>query len=219
MSDDFLWECALASDSKIRDIDWIVPSIDDVLHNENESNLILQMENSFQAKFYDSYNQNNFSVRINELKDDGILEVIGGEIWEASLLLSVYLIINHQKYLNYNHILELGSGVGIVSFVVIELSRILRIKKTIEVTDFDSKVLLNIARTMKKQYSIAQRHDCTDEIVANVAHLDWNDFVHPTQSNHQYDSIPIDFVYGSALCYSPYHVCLADTIKYVEYML
>ena len=58
---------------------------------------------------------NKVCVRIQEFCGDGVFSAVGGEVWEASLLLCADMIHNAVDY-EGSSALELGAGVGLPSF-------------------------------------------------------------------------------------------------------
>ena len=56
------------------------------------------------------------------LVGDGVMDVIGGEVWEASLLLCAYISMHRKDFLG-RRVMEMGSGIGLPSFLLIELNQ------------------------------------------------------------------------------------------------
>jgi hypothetical protein len=94
-------------------------------------------------------------ILIQELNESGIFHPIGGELWAASLILCS-LILRNARYLSESSVLELGSGVGIPSMLLIFLKlKYLREKVQcgpLYVTDYDEEVLNNLHSVIRKQF-------------------------------------------------------------------
>jgi hypothetical protein len=264
--DDFLWECAFTR--TVKDRLWIIPDKEELnLHYEVSSNSFpsrlkeypiegLSKEPSSVKALKNHLQRRYVSVKVMEERGEGILDIIGGEVWEAALLLSSYIYLNRDLYLDSQesiNILELGCGVALPSFLLanLHLQRTLDNKSNtisdlrLVLSDYEADLLINLDRIVTKSYSIksakAKDEDLTDEdgfgelpIVeqeaqpatpANlrlaVAALDWANFSSDSVERPGVSSLPetmkhgyFDFLYGSALCYAPYHgQCLADVVE------
>lgn len=107
--------------------------------------------------------QTHFILYFQELLlDAGVMSTIGGEIWEASLLLCAYIVLNrdHMLYSLLNQcdcepknveVLELGSGVGLPGLLVASLLQNWCMDTSnphadinITLTDFDDSLLRNL---------------------------------------------------------------------------
>jgi len=117
--DDFLWDCALQSQNSSR-LD-IVPDYEDDMRHfcvDNERNADLGA--TFQLSTTNRSEQQEINICITESRGNGVLDIIGGELWEGSLLLCVY-ILQHQQVFLRPDVLELGSGVGLPGLLLAQL--------------------------------------------------------------------------------------------------
>ena len=61
-------------------------------------------------------------IETREQRAEGVFDLIGGEMWEACLLLSAYILLNPQKFFgNHAKTLELGCGIGLPSLLLAEM--------------------------------------------------------------------------------------------------
>ena len=272
--DDWLWECALNQHEESRtaaaQTKFLVPEWEEEAHHFVPSK---GHQRHHTARVYPS-NSNDITdivIRVVEIRGNGVLDTIGGEVWEASLLLCAYILLNPQRFLSVSA-LELGSGLGLPVFLITELRRLLlhhlptsstsstatcsqQGKRTC-LTDNDPRCIDTLIATVQNRYNDHHHHDedilmipSVNHCCLSVATLDWNSFRGKAVRPHLYEhstttttntdtavdkQVTIDSVnpsnipelstdhplhpnhyqllFGSALVYSPYHVCLADTI-------
>jgi len=277
---DFLWDCALENQGKDRQ--WIIPDREDLFpYNKSKSGAT---SFTFSTKLEKQQlcqklteEENCIPVNIIEEKGQGVMDLIGGEVWEAALLLCSYILCNQRTIIHSAcNILELGAGVGLPSFLLTKLitqsshSHLFN-AKSITITDNDDVLLDNLRSTIQQYYdrdfSLLQSYqnnepcpidsinisnkDSTEALLLNVCQLDWGLFEdHPSHDsnsdsntedeNSLSHSQPIptsldlyarkresiedrlspmlyqdqyDLLIGSALCYAPYHACLADLLQ------
>jgi predicted nicotinamide N-methyase len=166
-----------------------------------------------------------YAVTVNEVRGQGILDNIGGVLWEASLLLSQYLLMVRQDIV-YKRVLELGAGVGLPSLLLVEMKLLHGDHQPVHISDNDARVLRNLVHSINTNYPDAllgqdegsDRYAIVEEsspLRVHVHHLDWADFaVDGTigSSDHAPPIFDVDIIIGSALCYARYHTCLADTM-------
>jgi hypothetical protein len=164
--DDFLWDCAFINENKDRL--WIIPDEEDFHLNEQEE--IYQEYLVISTKYDISCKWNGgHMVKVTEKRlNNGVLDIIGGEVWEASLLLSSFLILNSSKFLDGSNILELGSGVGLPSFLLTnmklahQLTTSLDSPSMITITDYESSLLKNLSSTIEMNYNCTEVNDEED---------------------------------------------------------
>lgn len=231
--DDFLWECAFKQEKKDRL--WIIPDkeefqLDDhpFIHQE------YQIIETIEANKNES---NEIKVVVKANSGDGVFDIIGGEVWEASLLLSSYLFLNKERYISVSsNFLELGSGIGLPSFILTNLllheTRNCRLSQQqqleqplITLTDYESNLLENLRTIIERRYhhTRIKRQDFDEDeeeeyrpngkLKISVSSLDWSKIA---QNPHQHllSRDDYDFLIGSALCYAPYHSqCLLEVVK------
>ena len=248
--DDFLWQCALqevVSDST----HFLVPGILDEpkkflvsrKHGEPLSSTAL-----LPSRFNTLLEDIEISVGVIEIRGNGVLDTIGGEIWEASLLLCAFILLYPNQFI-HNSVLELGSGLGLPGLLIAELQSFVGSlsEREICLSDNDPRCVENLADLIRRRYTVHEDYfaeetrksnlpdfsSCQESSVS-VVDLDWTSYVSKvsslatsdTSSAHMssltgsaeresmLDSQRFQYVIGSALCYSPYHVCLADTVQH-----
>jgi len=170
---------------------------------------------------------------IQEMRGDGVFDNVGGELWEASLLLCAYMLSHSDQFLQ-NSVLELGAGVGLCGLLAVQMKRralsapysipcaiTTRAIGPEEVcfSDNDPQVLANLCSAIEvlvhdEAAGAALRAEtgtpnATDAAVpVSVVHLDW------TQSFPASLRDRFDIAIGSALCYSVGHsAALLRTIR------
>ena len=259
MDDDLFWQ--IACDRNIgTDTTWIVPNDDDLIIETNRSVPFSRTLHKGHSHCDCSYSVNFQEV----IQSSGVLSKIGGEVWEASLLLCAYLVLNEDHILNKvfkNSInpclMELGSGVGLPGLLMAELvarryvlgslySSVLLIKNcvtyrlvntksscdraAIVLTDFDNDLLENlcsngelnefIPRCAQNGGDASGGLSSPDSVPVplslEVQYLNWFDYynaseVHSTLHSHWRGAV--DFMFGSALVYSPSHCAVGDVIQ------
>eukprot|EP01031_Cornospumella_fuschlensis_P032674 gene32674-39503_t len=211
LDEDFLWECALQPNNG-KDRVHIIPDTLD---------LTLSQSVRYQSKAFTcsksvhlDYNFcDNYQVVASVLEErgNGVVDIIGGEVWEASLLLCGYIAVHLREFLAKDSVIELGSGVGLPALFLMHLllshsgdgdvaSDILTKLKTVVMSDYDSRLLHNLERSLTGQFdtSLSTLYHSSDPSLC-IQHVDWTDsFTYPT--------FPASSVImGSALCYAPSH--------------
>jgi len=147
MDDDFLWSCAYHSESNSR-FD-IIPDYEDDMRHFCRDNL---SKATIGASFNlipanDTDTTGDINISITESRGNGVLDIIGGELWEGALLLCVYILQNQYTFLTPD-VLELGSGVGLPGLLLAQLKAShLRMRQKvgeITLTDNDPRVVMNL---------------------------------------------------------------------------
>lgn len=206
MNDDLLWECAM-QDNRSRDREL---TYRDIEHHE----MIFKQDScEFNSYENSSCQVNNASstVVIQEVMGEGVMGLIGGEVWEASLLLAVYMLKN-EEFLSNRRILELGSGTGLPLLFFLTFCCLRNTNCDIIFSDNDSEILSNLVVTLREHYS--SKNECSpSHCKVRVEHLDWSDFSSNKDLSEKCKRIAPHTIVGSALCYSFFHTCLADTLK------
>jgi hypothetical protein len=217
--DEFLWDCAFIHEKKDRL--WIIPDKDEfnleqqkfVYHEYDVSSL------KFEANEWKG-NDNCFEVTVIEKRENGIMDIIGGEVWEAAILLSSYLLLNRPNFVASNiNILELGCGVGLPSFLLANMSvrnnsdTDDRSAPLYTFTDYEASLLSNLLTIIEKNYSRCKKSE-NPNLKFSVASLDWSKCGHSMETSPSLNPNLYSFVIGSALCYAPYHAkCLLDVVQ------
>ena len=235
---DFLWDCAFIHEKKDRQ--WIIPDQEDFLVQDSRKQFVCEAYDIWGSKFDDqnTITSTGTSVRVLETrKYQGVLDIIGGEVWEAALLLSSYLFLNQDKFVRYGtNLLELGSGIGLPSLLLTNLylqeslcerSVKLDLNDTgprlfLTLSDFESSLLLNLQTIIEQNYQLKRTTSSITlpnvefgnrNIKLNVLRLDWTEFPLSEDCN-SVTSVNYDYVIGSALCYAPFHAdCLSRVIQ------
>ena len=277
--DDWLWECAFQQEEgAAAQTKFLVPAWEEEAHHFISSKGHLQHHTvNICSNHSHSLSITDIVIRVVEIRGNGVLDTIGGEVWEAALLLCAYILLNPHVFL-FVSALELGSGLGLPAFLITELRSLLlhlhpgctsttstsaacdqQGKRTC-LTDNDPRCIDTLIETVKTRYDNHHHNHndgetsttSTNHCYLSVATLDWNAYrgntadphlsehIHSTNSTTTATTtaadrqltmdavnppsepeLPIDhplhpnhyqLLFGSALIYSPYHVCLADTI-------
>ena len=148
-------------------------------------------------------------------------DVIGGEVWEASFLLSAFVLLNPSLFSPGQRVLELGTGVGLPSLLLLELRRRRKRREgediqapgELTLTDNDSVVLesLHISAVEEGgvEDSCKEKKGEDGDVALSVRYFDWLEPANIDPSLH-------DLVIGSALVYSPEHaVALSNTVSHL----
>ena len=257
VDDDFLWQCAL-QEKACDSTHFLVPGVLDepkkflTSHKQSES---LSFSAALPRRFDALVEDLEISVGVIEIRGNGVLDTIGGEIWEASLLLCAYILLYPNQFI-HNSILELGSGLGLPGLLIAELRSFVRSSTDREIclSDNDPRCVENLVDLIHKRYGGAvDEDDIAIEVTrsqtldncsslkncVSVVDLDWTSYISSVSSSVTTDTCTahgsslsltgnalenaveresmldgqrFQYIIGSALCYSPYHVCLADTV-------
>ena len=154
------------------------------INHKNESNKNKEKEcQNFQInQQINSKIIQEIEIKFSEVINDGIFETIGKELWEASLILCCIILKNITKFCFFN-VLELGSGLGIPSLLLIILKQRYQIKNSqrslgdVILTDFDDEILFNLTKTIQQQFTneiIEIQSQTTFQV--QIQKLDWNDY-------------------------------------------
>jgi predicted nicotinamide N-methyase len=238
--DDFLWECALLP-SDVNSTQFLVPGLLDEPKNFLPNERLLKCSTFLPDRSGDDLKMETLSISVVEIRGNGVLDTIGGEIWEASLLLCAYILLHPQLFI-HTSVLELGSGLGLPGFLLAELQSLVFSEHEREVclSDNDPRCVENLMNLVQRRYgeessnlihSSNENGEIGIRTQLSAIELDWSEYV-------KQSSLPIGVVnddaalglsdsqenilsnqrfqvlMGSALCYSPYHICLADTVRH-----
>jgi hypothetical protein len=141
------------------------------------------------------------------------------------LLLATYLIMNRDKILKFNSILELGCGVGMPSMLLGELIRKyikiedLNCPHKICCTDYDDDVLNNLKNTIRCQFSgyvspiASHSNTMNTNLMFEVMKLDWVTFQSQDKRVSYSNICNYDILMGSALIYTLSHMALVDIVR------
>ena len=235
MDDDFLWACAFGDAPRDR--------LDLIPGKEDEPKVFLRSSTGFEKQFVRYCNRQKIdswlqhpSVRVVEIRGNGVLDSIGGEVWEAAVLLSSYIMLHPERFC-LRTVLELGSGVGLPGLLLADLQMQVSCSFETEVclTDNDPRCVEALSEIVASRYidsstlSGESKCDESGSIKVSVAELDWLDYetiLKPASAVDETDGFEeceqpklldkerFQVVMGSALCYSPYHSVLADALLY-----
>lgn len=244
--DDIFWEAELSSNAG-KDRRWIIPDKEDldppesINFTENDA-VVMFSFSRFQSSTCAATRTADILVRILEERGRGVWDAVGGEVWEASLLLSIWLRFHLFSILSRDpsqYVMELGCGVALPSLYIsnyyannyediLFANSDTFLKFTL--SDHDSCLLQNLASNIDSLKDIKAFDINNNPQVSQcleIAKLDWTIFG-SSQSFEEYDALlppalnrhSFDIIYGSALCYAPCHKCLAYLIRYeMEYRL
>lgn len=262
---DFLWDCALNADP-IHERKFLMPEHSDEARNFSDvefedTELVVDRDinkdsgavgNS--ADIIDSVD--GIVVDILEARGDGVMDIIGGELWESSVLLSCYLINNIKGYCQQST-LELGCGVALPSLLLTKLALLandqqslfnvtvsdstntdcveesyltscgsIRSDTIVTMTDNDAVVMDSVRLSIINNCfvvaeGVPNNNTCNHvinntNVLIRLKLLDWNVYDPNSRFYSGEDASKVgrvDRIIGSALCYSPYHVCLAYLIR------
>ena len=228
--DDFLWNCALEHDVNSR-LD-IVPDYEDDMKHFCTNNLHLkQVESAYEACAMLQPCDNNISIEILESRNNGVLDIIGGELWEGALLLCAF-ILSRSDLFSGKSVLELGSGVGLPGLLLSALKIIHQDKGSVTLSDNDPRVVTTLNQTIENQFKLCSaKQSITNNQTYNFTPintrlLDWSIFMDCTENNlypgsHHPAAVALEqtrtgcqMIIGCELCYAPYHArCLAELLK------
>jgi hypothetical protein len=238
-TDDFLWETAFVNDI-CRDRRWIIPDRDDLLVGADDEPAAVLLYSMVAVPFPSTISSNDcVIVRIMEERGRGVWDIIGGEVWEASLLLSAYLQ-QHFVTNRFTSYLELGCGVALPSLYLLSQSLRLSDKEFEEntlqltMTDHDTQLLKNLYNNIlslpqinASDFSQSEQTAPTGTIYSssqaliNLAKLDWTLFQANLTFAELDELLPsvlhrnrFHCLLGSALCYAPCHQSLGYLIQY-----
>jgi hypothetical protein len=211
-----------------KDRQWIIPDKEELsLGSETK---IYSEYDIYARKSADILLDSDYTtVKVLEKRENGIMDIIGGEVWEASLLLSSFIVLNQERVVSSEvNILELGCGVGLPSFLLANLflelfSTSLTNYPTYMLTDYESSLLNNLQTIVNRSYLF---NDITSDGFTSaspklklcISSLDWNQC---DEKKNQFENRvsllhPDHYSYliGSALCYAPFHThCLLNVVK------
>jgi predicted nicotinamide N-methyase len=237
---DFLWECALIP-TDVNSTLFLVPGILDEPKNFLPNERLLKCTTFLPERSGDDLKMETLSISVVEIRGNGVLDTVGGEIWEASLLLCAYILLHPQLFI-HTSVLELGSGLGLPGFLLAELQSLVASEHEREVclSDNDPRCVENLMNLVQQHYggetsnlihSSNENGKVGIRVQLSAIDLDWSAYV--KQSNFLAGDINdeaaiglsdsqeitlsnqrFQVLMGSALCYSPYHICLADTVKH-----
>jgi hypothetical protein len=227
--DDFLWNCAMEASGDSR-LDIIPDFEDDMRQFGLQSDGQTQPERVFTLE-PDSAS-GDISVQIVESRDYGVLDIIGGELWEGALLLCAYILMHKDNFLDQN-VLELGSGVGLPGLLLAALkARQSSHPSSVILSDNDPRVVRNLNTAVTSQFHISEDSSKSESKGPKLItkQLDWSIFTPQDTSNspspptatlgdaalqvleETRDNCAV--IMGCELCYAPYHArCLAELLR------
>mmetsp|Transcript_12788 Transcript_12788/g.28099 ORF Transcript_12788/g.28099 Transcript_12788/m.28099 type:complete len:368 (-) Transcript_12788:37-1140(-) len=149
MDGDFLWDCAFVHDDRSRSD--IIPDFEDdarhfcaPLRGFPEHSASVSYHQGLRPSLPDSL---SVSLSVSESRGDGVLDIIGGELWEGALLLCAYILHNPGLFLA-SEVLELGSGVGLPGLLLVALKSLSWAGAGVTLTDNDPRVLAGLQRAL-----------------------------------------------------------------------
>eukprot|EP01031_Cornospumella_fuschlensis_P033370 gene33370-40374_t len=212
LDEDFLWECALQPNNGKDRLHIIPDSLDLALaESVRYPSKAFNCSKCAHLDYILLCDDNQVIASVLEERGSGVVDIIGGEVWEASLLLCGYIAVHLREFLVSDSVIELGSGVGLPALFLMHLlllhtgdgdeaSDILIKLKTVVMSDYDSRLLHNLERSLTDQFctSLSTITHSRDPSLC-IQHVDWTDsFTYPTFPESS-------VIMGSALCYAPSH--------------
>jgi predicted nicotinamide N-methyase len=231
----------------ISDIFWQLESNESMFyssHDGEEERCISFSSRSFRivntyhstSTHYEKYD-GEIKLLLRESRDDGVGCAIGGELWEASALLSCFMLFHFEKW-HTKRILELGSGVGIPGLFISSLQMLhcdLSHQKTnydgfhLHLTDYDADVLDSLCTTVeshfRKEHLVMENAPGSQPVAENgatdssdsgidvhITQLDWRKYDCESESDRVSPTLACDIIIGSELVYTPELACVADVI-------
>ena len=213
MDDDFLWDCAMHSQSNSR-VDIIPDYEDDMKHFCNDNLNKANIGSTFHLQGSTNITADELSVYITESRGNGVLDIIGGELWEGALLLCVFILQFQQVFVRPD-VLELGSGVGLPGLLLAQLkANLISYMRgdvgDITLTDNDPRVVNNlnssvlalgaggnrITEQSKETPPLqdishhAERDDSKESIALRTRILDWSVFNNHNKNINTGNTIP-----------------------------
>jgi hypothetical protein len=239
--DDFLWSCAL-QDSPNDRLDIIPDFEEDFSHFGIDDKSGVGGTSAYLLQQFHGVDQAGLVVQINESRSNGVLDIIGGELWEGSLLLCAYIIRHQEKFLECS-VLELGSGVSLPGLLLAALKcRHPLLKSTsLTLSDNDPRVVENLSYSVLQQFTVQQVNEDNDvnessflcPLILSTQILDWSKYMQYIDgkgnglSESTENQLPVvltlqvpepvqcELIMGCELCYAPYHArCLAGLFRY-----
>ena len=169
MDEDPFWDIELdRQNQESSSIDWLAPNLNDEIgksHNYEKEQFVYKSSISNEGS--------PLNVTITETMGDGVMGIIGGELWEAALLLCSYIIVDRdlQKKAIESNVCELGSGVGLSGLMVLALKQ--QAKSGCKVgelclSDYEKCLLDNLALSVQRQTEQANRASNKDVTVSDL---------------------------------------------------
>ena len=192
MENDFLWQCAFTEEGGEKaSREWLVPGCED---DRDATRRVFHSRSFCIGKS----NCPKIGPIVREVRGQGVLDsIIGGEVWEASILLCAYLRLHPTIVPLSSNVLEIGAGVGLPSLYLLEQRRGYPDAGEICVSDNDADLLESLSYHLS---SLGKPSEGGVRI--SVEQLDWS------RPETGPDPRRFHAAIGSALCYSPDHVCL-----------
>lgn len=151
---------------------WLVPTSEDDQLMDYNPNFCRYFDLSpTEASVSDNSNcANNINIRVHEVRDTGVLDTIGGELWEACFYMCAYILI-HPEIFAESFALELGSGLGLPALLLAKLKlQFLSIYERDQpplfdvcCTDNDLSLLTQLCKTIEGSRNIKENTSAINE--------------------------------------------------------
>lgn len=223
---------------------WLVPTADDDLTGKDPKYCFqYSLPSKYDARSAGDLKLNDIDITIVPIRDNGVLDIIGGELWEACFYLCAY-ILQRADFFVKSSVLELGAGLGLPGLLLAQLKSlsssdpscrsIASSQMDVCMTDNSLELLEHLSRTVVRMGASPMATACaaaevhfsdllTDHCVTvGVKHLDWQAYVDisdcdwtlkPRRPEDLMDSSGWDAIIGSALVYSPAHASVAFVLR------
>lgn len=228
MAMDFLWDCALHTGSEGRL--GIIPDYEDDMRHFGNLGCTQEDVQTFNLHHTDNWDQSvkYVDVSVVESRDNGVLDIIGGELWEGALILCALILAKPEVFVDVS-VLELGSGVGLPGLLVASMKKIAKSSTGVILSDNDPRVCENLKLALANQFSCTTGWVTVRSTPIETRLLDWSIFnntgrvslnnlsedLHPAARVLEGTRGRCETIVGCELCYAPYHArCLADLLRY-----
>jgi predicted nicotinamide N-methyase len=231
--DDFLWDCAL--DHKREGRFDIIPNYeDDMSHFGKPEDVPCVTTFDIPRCNLADDAMSSLEIAIIESRDNGVLDIIGGELWEGALLLCALILLHPNTFVDFD-VLELGSGVGLPGLLVAALKVRTNLRGGVTLTDNDVRVVGSLNAAIAMHFSHPPSLAVAVTVTATTTRIqtrimDWSIFMGnngtgPTGNNDngvseaakqvlQETAGSCEVIMGCELCYAPYHArCLAELLR------
>ncbi len=172
-----------------------VPGSDDQLNPSSSYNYNCNIFHNRKYSILETDIGNYLTLSLKEIRDSGVMDVIGGELWEACFYLCGIILLQPEIFL-FQDVLELGSGLGLPSFLLTLLKAVFtndRNRNLGENKEFDvcctdndptllenlkvisDSLLLNIDSHQSDLVNVPPEENA-NKVKLSIRSLDWNRF-------------------------------------------
>lgn len=231
MEGDLFWDIEIQGQAH-NDTTWLVPTAeDDLTQKDSRYNKTFRLARNHAS-------ESKITIHITPIRDTGVLDIIGGELWEACFYLCAYILQRPQFFCDRT-VLELGAGLGLPGLLIAQLKTLFKMfsieydsDSAVDVclTDNALELLDHLSATVaamggrETETGIEETALKADEsqVSVSVKHLDWQSYVDisdcdwtlkPMHPEELLSAAHWDVIIGSALVYSPSHASVAFVLR------